>query len=64
MNLQTGQKNPVQPLQILVDDHGVIELRLPPPAPAPSTELPRGTQRVQVLKARFERLIDYLFEVA
>ena len=64
MIAQTDKKNFAQPLQIRVDAHGVIVLNLRRQRIHPANEPPLGSGRAEMMKAKFDRLIDYLFDVA
>ena len=64
MNVLTDKKHRAQPLQIRVDDYGVIMLKLRRQENHPPNELPPGTNRAQVIKARLNRILDYLFDVS
>ena len=65
MNVQTGKKHLAEPLQVRVDDHGVIVLNLKRRQAAPSLNEPSsGPDRTGAIKARLDRIIDYLFDVS
>ncbi len=63
MNVRVGKKLNLQPLQLQVNEHGLIMLNIQRRPSRALVELPANATLMQTLKAQMERLIDYLFAV-
>lgn len=63
MSARIGRKFLTQPLQLQADEHGLIMLNVKRRPSRPQVELPPGATPTQMIKAQFERFIDYLFEM-
>jgi hypothetical protein len=63
MSARIVRRSLTLPLQLCANEHGLIMLNVKRRPSRPPTELPPGATPTQVIKAQFERFIDYLFEV-
>jgi hypothetical protein len=62
MNARFAKQFSLQPVQIQVNEHGLLHLNVRRRPLRLPVELPPNATWTQVAKARLERLVDYLFE--